>query len=56
MNSSMDELKTRILTKFDITKLDQKLTAIGSDITILKWGIGLIIAAEVALMIKQFFA
>ena len=49
-------LETHIATKADMSKLDKKLTVLGSEITILKWGIGLIIAAEVAPMIKQFFA
>lgn len=52
----MDGLKNHIATKADIRRLDQKLIVLGSKITILKWGIHLIIALNAISMIKQFIA
>lgn len=48
-------LDTHIATKADMVELDKKLTTINSELIIVKWGVGLIIAAEVIPMINKFF-
>lgn len=42
--------------KEDISQLNQKLAVIRGDLTVIKWGVGLIIAVEVMPYLKAMFS
>ncbi|MFZ4624108.1 MAG: hypothetical protein ACOYNF_07705 [Rhodoferax sp.] len=43
------------LTKGDIAKLDKEIAAVRSDITLLKWMVGVVMAGVGGQLVKSFF-
>jgi len=44
-----------ILTKGDIVKLDKEIAAVRTDITLLKWMVGVVMAGVGGQLVKSFF-